>query len=470
MRFRQYYLGCLSHASYLVGDETTGRAVVVDPQRDIDQYVADARSWGLHIELVIETHFHADFLSGHLELAHATGARIAYGPGARADYPIDVLEDGQHVSLGAVDLEVLHTPGHTPESISIVVREQAGDEIPYGVLTGDTLFVGDVGRPDLLVSVGVPAETLARELYRSTHERLLALPDATRVFPAHGAGSACGRQLRTETVSTIGDERTTNYALAPMSTDTFVALVAEGQLTAPPYFAFDAGMNRADRELFDESAPSALTLPEVQRLHRMGAVVLDTRDPQEHARGHFRGSINVPLDGRFAEWAGDVIRPGTTIVLVADPGRESEAKLRLARIGFDDVVGHLASPYDAFTEHPDAVTIASRLTVRDLADRMTAVPNLQIVDVRDPGEYAMRTIDGAVNVPLARVVSRSDELDPRAPVALFCGSGVRSAIAASALRALAFEDVSDLLGGFEAWAVQEAASAPSKASVSHARS
>ena len=258
MIFTQLYLSCLSHASYLVGDETTGRAVVVDPRRDIGVYLENAAAQGLTIERVIETHVHADFLSGHLELAAATGAVISYGEGADVEFPMEVVRDGQRLLLGEVMLEILATPGHTPESVSIVVYERPGDEVPYGVLTGDTLFVGDVGRPDLLASAGagLSADTLARQLYRSLRDKLLRLPDATRIFPAHGAGSSCGKQLSTETSSTLGEQRLGNYALRPMEEDAFVAAVIEGQLVRPHYFEFDARRNRERRPLLDGTHPS----------------------------------------------------------------------------------------------------------------------------------------------------------------------------------------------------------------------
>ena len=321
MIFEQYYLECLSHASYLVGDETTGRAVVIDPQRDVESYVADADRWRLAIERVIETHLHADFLSGHLELAARTGAVISFGEAAAVDFPIEALHDGERLSLGDVTLLVLATPGHTPESISVVVYEHAGDAVPYGVLTGDTLFVGDVGRPDLLASAGsgLTAEVLGRQLYHSLHDTLLRLPDATRVFPAHGAGSSCGKQLSTETSSTIGEQRALNYALAPMTEEAFVAVVTEGQPVRPHYFEFDASRNRQLRPLLDEhAAPSELTVDEVLARRDAGAVLLDTREPADFASGHLRGAINVGLQGRFAEWAGDVLDPNRDIVLVGD--------------------------------------------------------------------------------------------------------------------------------------------------------
>lgn len=454
MFFRQYYLGCLSHASYLIGDQTTGRAVVVDPQRDISQYLSDAEAHGLRIERVLETHFHADFVSGHLELARATGAVISYGQAAqgRAEFPVDWVADGQRLSLGDVTLEILETPGHTPESISILVYEHADDTVPYGVLTGDTLFIGDVGRPDLLASVGVTADELARMLYRSLHTKLLTLPDATRVFPAHGAGSACGKQLSTETVSTIGEQRHSNYALAPMTEDEFVEAVTQGQSVAPMYFAFNAMRNRQDRPLLEEEEPVAmLGLDEVLARQAEGAVLIDTREPAVFAQGHLRGSINVGLSGRFAEYTGDVVRHEQPIVLICEPETEQEAKVRLARIGFDRVLGALANPLQAFLSRPELVEVSSRLSAWELAERQQSVPDLQVVDVRNPGEVRLGTIPGAVHLSLPAIVRNLDQLDPARPTVVFCAGGYRSSIAASTLRAHGFADVSDLIGGFDAW-------------------
>ena len=453
MLFKQYYLGCLSHASYLVGDTTTGRAVVVDPQRDISQYLADAAEHHLTIERVIETHFHADFLSGHLELKAATGAAISYGSvgEAVAEFPIEPLADGERLSLGEVELEVRHTPGHTPESISVVVYERPGVP-PYGVLTGDTLFIGDVGRPDLLTSVGVSADTLARQLFRSTREQLMTLPDETRVYPAHGAGSACGKFLSSETSSTIGDQKRTNYALQPMSEDAFVNAVTEGQSLSPLYFAFAASRNKQSHEvLHEDEPPRAMSLTEVLAEQRRGAVVLDTRDASAFAQGYLRGSYNVGLSGRYAEYTGDVLTADQPIVLVCEPGTELESKTRLARIGFDKVVGALADPVSSFIEHPGWVEAASRLTVSELSERMGSVGGLQVVDVRGPGEVAAGMIVRALGVPLPRILDRLAELDPTAPTVVYCAGGYRSMIAASVMRASGFRDVSDLIGGFGAW-------------------
>ena len=451
MIFTQYYLDCLSQASYLVADEATGQAVVVDPRRDVGEYLADAQAHGLHVVGVINTHFHADFLAGHLELAMATGAWIGYGRRAQAEYPVRHLADGERISLGEVTLQIMETPGHTPESISVLVFEHAGDAVPYGVLTGDALFIGDVGRPDLLASIGHTADELGRLLHASVR-RLLALPDEVRVFPAHGAGSACGKNLSTERWSTIGDQRSDNYACAPMSEDEFVALVAAGQPAAPGYFVFDAVLNRKVHDVFDPSRHARpLDLPEVLHLQRAGAVVVDARDAQEFAAGHLVDAQNVPADGRFAETAGSVVRPEQQIVVVAPQDREEEVVVRLARIGFDRVAGYLREPEGAFLDAPEHVRRASRLTAPELATALRGPRAPFVVDVRKPGEVRLGTIPGAVPVPLAQLPGRLAEIPRDRPVVAYCAGGYRSSVAASLLRRAGLDDVSDLLGGYSAW-------------------
>jgi glyoxylase-like metal-dependent hydrolase (beta-lactamase superfamily II) len=446
---RQLYLGCLSQASYLVGDAGTGRAIAVDPRRDTDEILATARDAGLAIELIVETHFHADFLSGHLELAAATGAEIGVGEAGTTEFPSRPLRDRDVIDLGGVQVEVLHTPGHTPESVSLLVRPGAGAD-PVAVLTGDTLFIGDVGRPDLLTSVGVTAAELGADLYRSVH-RLLRLPDSTLVLPAHGAGSSCGRALSSETVSTIGAQRRTNYALQPMSSDEFVALVTADQPAAPTYFGYDAGMNRRARPLLDEHEALALfDLDAVDEAVTGGAVVLDVRPAAEFGRGHLAGSLNVGLGGRFADWAGSVIAPGTPVVLVGDEDAAREARVRLGRIGFDSVVGTLDIEA-VLMAHADRAARLSRLTAGELADRRAAPGDrLQLVDVRNPGEVTSAPVHGARPIPLAGLRDHLGQLDRRAPVVLICAGGTRSAIANSLLRAAGFTDVSDVLGGVAA--------------------
>lgn len=457
MKFNQYYLDCLSHASYLIGDETTGRAVVVDPQRDVSEYIADAEELGMTIELVIETHFHADFLSGHLELAEATGAKIVFSSVAKPEFDFVAVEDGERYSLGEVQLEFRHTPGHTPESMSIVIYEHAADAspdswAPYGVLTGDTLFIGDVGRPDLLGSIGFTKEELADKLYESLHNKIMPLPDSTRVYPAHGAGSACGKNLSTELWSTMGEQRKTNYALRASDKAKFVELVTEGQPPAPGYFVYNAILNRKGRELLDESEmPPAMSYDEVRDAVKRGAVLVDGRAPEEFALGHLKGAVNIGLEGRYAEFAGSVVKPEDDIILVTDPERELEGKNRLGRIGFDRVIGYLRDPFAVMFANRDDVEVASRLTTSALGERIADVPELQLVDVRNPGEAAAGMIADAVNIPVGQLPDRLAELDRRRPTVVYCAGGYRSSMAASLLRKNGFDDVSDLLGGYNAW-------------------
>lgn len=451
MIFTQYYLDCLSQASYLVGDETTGEAVVVDPRRDIQDYLTDAAAQGLTIVGVLNTHFHADFVAGHLELAKATGAWIGYGRRGHAAYDIRALSHGERISLGEVTLEILETPGHTPESITVLVYEHADDSVAYAALTGDALFIGDVGRPDLLASVGTSADELARELYHSVQSVLMGLADEVRVFPAHGAGSACGKNLSTEKQSTIGEQRRVNYACQPMTEQQFVDVVTEAQPAAPGYFVYNATLNKQERELRDPAASiPALTDEQVTAALSDGAVVHDARPAAEHAAGHLRGSISVPFDGRMAETAGMVLRPETPIVVLATPGEEQGVALRLARIGYDRVLGYLPDPEAYLVRHADDVTQASRLTATQV-DQLDAT-GVQVVDIRNVGELAGGGLPGARHLPLAELPGRLTELDPARPVLLYCAGGWRSSVAASLLRAKAFADVSDILGGYAAWA------------------
>ncbi|WP_232344775.1 MBL fold metallo-hydrolase [Actinoplanes awajinensis] len=334
MIFTQYYLDCLSQASYyLIADETTHHAIVVDPRRDIAEFLADAAAHGLRVEAVINTHFRADFIAGHLELAAKTGAWIGSGQRAEADYPIRKLADGDRISLSDVTLQIMETLGHTPESISVLVYEHATDEVPYAVLTGDALFIGDVGCPDLLASLGHTAEQLGAMLYDSVQHKLMALPDQVRVLPAHGAGSACGKNLSAERASTIGEQRATNYACAPMTAEQFLTMVTEGQPAAPGYFVHDAVLNRRQHALFDVAKPPPLSVGEFLAARADGAVVLDTHDAPDFAAGHVRGSLNVPADGRFAETAGTVVKPDQRILVIAAQDREEEIVTQLARIG-----------------------------------------------------------------------------------------------------------------------------------------
>ena len=456
MHFTQYYLDCLSQASYLIGDTTTGRAVVVDPRRDVEEYLADAEAEGLTIEGVILTHFHADFVSGHLEIARATGAWIGYGEAAQPDFEFRPLADGEDIVLGDVRLQIMSTPGHTPESISVLVFEHAADEVPHAVLTGDALFIGDVGRPDLLASVGVSQGELASMLYDSVQRKLMGLPDAVRVYPAHGAGSSCGKNLSIERVSTIGQQRLFNYACQPMTEAQFVDLVTEGQPPAPAYFSHDAVANRSAREVRPLGAEvPALDAEQLAAYVAAGAAVLDSRDPMDFAVGHVAGSVNVGFGGRMAETAGMVIEPGRDFVVVAEEGQEQETALRMARIGFDRCVGYLPHVEAYLVEHPELSERSSRLTPRQMFDAITD-PEVQLVDIRNEGELVNGSVEGARHIPLAQLPTRFSELDPGKPVLLHCAGGYRSSVGASWLKTHGFDDVSDVLGGYNAIATVNA--------------
>jgi len=458
MILQQYYIECLSHASYLIGDETTGRAVVVDPRRDITEYLTDAARYGLAIEGVINTHFHADFVSGHLELVEATGAWIGFGAAAQTDYPIRRLADGEQLSLGEVDLEILSTPGHTWESISVLVREHRGAE-PVAVLTGDALFIGDVGRPDL-VNLGDGSTTdLARAMYHSVHDKLLALPDDVTVMPAHGAGSSCGKNLSAELTSTIGEQRATNPSVQPMTEHDFVELITHGQPAAPSYFTVDAAMNKRIHPLLDQTRTiPALTPAQIRTALDDGVRVVDARSVDDFAAGHLRGSVNVGFDGRFAETGGMVADIGDKIALIAYPGDEQAAALRLARVGSDNVTGYLTVDRDGVFPGAlsDLVQTAPRVTVAEL-DRLLAEDAVILIDIRNPGEVDQGSIPGAVHIPLAQLRARLDLVPTDRSIVVHCAGGWRSSVAASLMRANGFEHVSDLVGGYNAWAQTHAA-------------
>ena len=457
MILKQFYLNCLAHASYLIGDEQTHTAAVVDPQRDVDQYLAFAAEHGLRIEHVFLTHLHADFIAGHLELRDQVGAMIYLGAAAKAEYPFTPLHDQDLVEFGRVRLKALETPGHTPESISLVVYDldRSADE-PQAVLTGDTLFVGDVGRPDLRVALGWSANDLGGLLYDSLRNKLLTLPDAAAVYPAHGAGSLCGKALSKETVSTIGEQRRSNYALQPMSKTAFVELVTADQPDAPSYFTYDAVLNSRERPTLDETLErvTALTLDHVLALQEAGAQVLDSRDPAEFAAAHLAGSINVGLGGQYATWAGSVLTHEQPIVIIADPGREHEAAMRLGRIGFDHIVGYLKDGLHSVRSRPELMRSTERVSAQVAAERVAAAAGERapvLVDVRAPGERQQKRIAGSLGIPLTHLRERLSELPADRPLLVYCAGGYRSSIAASLLQRHGFAQVSEIAGGIAAW-------------------
>lgn len=455
MILKQIYLECLSQASYFIGDEATRTAVVVDPRRDVQVYLDEAAALGLTIRHVILTHFHADFVSGHLELREKTGAVLHLGRRAEAEYEFEPLLEGEPLRFGNVRLEFLETPGHTPESVSVLVYDlQRSPRKPLAVLTGDTLFIGDVGRPDLMASKGVSAEELADLLYDSLRQKLLTLPDETLVYPAHGAGSACGKSLSTETVSTIGDQRRFNYALQPMDREEFVRIVTSGLGQAPAYFGYDAQRNREQRPVLEDTLEAALkplSLAEVLRLQEEGAQVVDTRDADDFASRHLAGSLDIGLEGRFADWAGRILTLDRPIVLIAEPGKEWEAGMRLGRIGFDHVAGYLDGGPAALAAEPGHCRKVQRFTGPQLARELEAGQPLVVLDVRGPGERELARIEGSLHIPLPELEERIGEVPRDRRVVAHCAGGYRSMIAASLLEKLGVQDPADLRGGIQAW-------------------
>jgi hydroxyacylglutathione hydrolase len=460
---KQYYLGCLAHASYLVADERAGVAAVVDPQRDVEQYLDDADRLGCRIAHVFLTHFHADFVAGHLELRERIGAEIRLGSRAKADYGFTAMGDGDALELGAVRLEVLETPGHSPESISILVYDpERGATTPYAVLTGDTLFIGDVGRPDLRAALGWSAEDLGSMLYDSVHTKLASLPDETLVYPAHGAGSLCGKNLSTDTVSTIGVQRTYNYAMQPMSRERFIEIVTADQPDAPDYFDYDAALNTREHPTLDQALERELrplSLDAVRALVSDGAQLLDAREPTLFEGAHLPGSVNVALGGSFATWCGTILDRERPIVLVAEPGTETEAATRLGRIGFDNVAGYLEGGMQSVQDAPrEPVERTDRITAGSLAEQLDRQTPPLVVDVRTPAEWEGQRIDGSVNLPLSGLAEQLGGLPEERSIVVYCSSGYRSAIAASVLRRAGVTEVADLVGGLGAW--QAASAAP----------
>jgi glyoxylase-like metal-dependent hydrolase (beta-lactamase superfamily II)/rhodanese-related sulfurtransferase len=454
MILKQYYLNCLAHASYLVGDQATGTAALVDPQRDTDRYLADAAEHGLQIRHVFLTHFHADFIAGHLELRDRTGAKIYLGSKARADYAFTPMADGDNLEFGRVRLTVLETPGHTIESISILVFDLDRDVTkPLAILTGDTLFIGDVGRPDLRASLGWSADDLGRHLYRSLHDKLLPLPDETLVYPAHGAGSLCGKQLSKETVSTLGEQRRTNYALQPMSESDFVALVTADQPDAPSYFTYDAVLNTKEHRTLEtmiEDQLKPLDVDVVLALQSTGAQVLDVRDAAEYARAHLIGSLNIGLNGSYATWAGTILDKDRPIVIVAEPAKEAEAAMRLGRIGFDSLVGYLRGGVAALESRKELLTGTDRRSPGEVRELLASSSPPLVLDVRNPKEVAQKRLEGSINVPLNHLRERLDELPKDRQVLVYCAGGYRSSIAAGLLQQRGLE-VIELAGGLAAW-------------------
>lgn len=450
MFFKQFYLGCLAQASYMIG--SGGIAAVVDPRRDIDVYLEEAERQGLRIRHVIETHLHADFVSGHRELAARTRSRIYIGGKAEAKFDHQSVRDGDEISFGDVTLRFLDTPGHTPESVSVLVFDRSRGAEPQAVLTGDTLFIGDVGRPDLL-GARMSAQELAGMLYDSLHEKLLALPDTVAVYPAHGAGSLCGRNISSETSSSIGQQRRFNYALQPMAREDFIRMMTTDLPEAPAYFSRDVRLNREGAgNLSELPAPPALEPSAVEDLQRSGAIVLDARAGANYGTGHIPGSLNIGLGGQFASWAGALISPEKKIVLVTEDDEQvAEARTRLARVGLENVVGYLDGGVLAWHDSGRPMAATEQISVDELSHRLAEGKAGQVVDVRRPGEWQAGHIAQARHVPLNELPTRASDLPRDGAVTAICAGGYRSSIATSLLEQQGFGRVTNVVGGMAAW-------------------
>lgn len=442
MKFKQFYLGCLAHASYYIASE--GVAAIVDPQRDVEQYIAEADANGDKIKYVIETHSHADFVSGHLELAQKTGAQIIFGQRANTEFPALKVKDGDTIDLGKIRLTFMETPGHTPEGITILAKHTEDSDEPARLFTGDTLFIGDVGRPDLIGSKGFTAEQMASMLYDSLTEKILPLPDETEVYPAHGAGSLCGKSLSKETWSTLGNQRKFNYALQPMSREEFVKIVAADQPEVPAYFPISASQNlKGSSSVEDLPKPQRLTSDEIAAFD---GVVVDLRQNDEFGSGHVPNSINIGLGGQFASWAGTLITIGTPVAIVADSEEQvKEAFMRLARVGIESVKG-----FTLIGDYKGELNRVGQVSVEQ-AKEATAADGVQFIDVRRVQEHAAGHAPGTINLPLDRLSRDLDNLDPAKPTYVICQSGYRSSLGTSVLENAGFNEIYNVLGGTKAW-------------------
>ena len=450
VQVERFYLGCLAHASYLIGSE--GIAAVIDPQRDVDIYLEAAAGKNWRIEHIIETHLHADFVSGHRELAARTGAQIHLGAGSGAEFPHVAVQDGDEIQFGRCRLRFLQTPGHTLESICILMNDCDQPDRPAAVFTGDTLFVGDVGRPDL--SPAHTPQQLAAMMYESIHQKLLTLADDTEIFPAHGAGSLCGRQMSSESSSTIGKQRRSNYALLARTSEEFIHLLTDNLPARPEYFARDADLNRRGAAPVSELPwLPALTAPEVLQLQKEGAIVVDTRPAMQFAVAHVPGSVHIALTGQYASWAARILGLDTPLIIAGeDPEHVRESQMRLARVGIENLVGYLADGVVGWIQNGFELDYIPQITVQDFVELWNQEPNrIAVLDVREPGEVASGVIGNSLCIPLGKLGSRISELDREKFLVVHCKGGYRSSIATSILRRAGFRDVANLIGGFDAW-------------------
>lgn len=451
MFVKQLYTGCISEAAYYI--ESDGVAAIVDPMRDIEDYLQLAAQRGASIRYIFETHFHADFVSGHLDLAAATGATIVYGPGTVTRFPVHVAKDGESFALGKSTIEVLHTPGHTLESSCFLLKDETGK--PEAIFTGDTLFVGDVGRPDLAQKGNeITTEDLAGMLYQSLNEKIATLPDHVVVYPAHGAGSSCGKNLGPETYSTIGEQKQSNYALQPQSKEEFIRAVTDGLTPPPQYFPINALINKQGYESLDavlEKGLRPFSVPEFKEKAAGDVVLLDTRNPEIFTQGFVPGSVSIGLDGRFAEWAGTLLSFSKPLLLITEPGKEKETIVRLARVGFELIEGFLDGGFGAWRDAGEKADMIIDVEADELAMDIPFDPNLVIIDVRKEAEYGDGHIREAINIPLANLTDPGSmaDLEEKHNIYVHCAGGYRSVIAASLLKREGIHNIRNVSGGWK---------------------
>ncbi|WEK36616.1 MAG: MBL fold metallo-hydrolase [Candidatus Pseudobacter hemicellulosilyticus] len=449
MFIKQLYTGCLSEAAYYV--ESEGQAAIIDPLRDIDAYLQLATERKATIRYIFETHFHADFVSGHLDLQKATGAPIVYGPNTETGFPIHLAKDGEQFTLGSLSIEVLHTPGHTLESTCYLLRDETGQ--PYAVFTGDTLFVGDVGRPDLS-SGNLAKEDLASLLYDSLTQKIATLPDQVIVYPAHGAGSSCGKNLGPETHSTIGEQKETNYALQPQSREDFIKAVTDGLSMPPQYFPINARINKEGYDSLDEILSKGLQPLSVDAFKTLAAsentIILDTRKAADFTLGFVPLSISIGLEGRFAEWAGSLLPFDKPIILVTEPGKERETVVRLARVGFSKIEGYLDGGLAAWKNAGEQIDMIIDVEADELAMDLPFDKHLVVVDVRRETEFADGHVRGALNLPLTEMTHPGNlaNFDENQNLYVHCAGGYRSVIASSLLKRQGIHNLRNVVGGW----------------------
>lgn len=451
MQIEQIYTGCLAQGAYYI--ESEGEAAIVDPLRESEPYIRKAQKEGATIKYIFETHFHADFVSGHVDLAAKTGATIVYGPNARADFAFHEATDGEIFEVGRVKIKVLHTPGHTMESATYLLLDESGRE--HAIFSGDTLFIGDVGRPDLAQRGNITQDDLAGYLYDSLRTKIMPLPDDVVVYPAHGAGSACGKNMSKETTDLLGNQKKNNYALrADMTREEFIREVTDGLLPPPQYFAQNVAMNKSGAKGLDEVLKKGNVPLDAETFEAManheGALVLDTRSPGAFAEGHIPNSVFIGIDGSFAPWVGALIPDlSQPIIFVADKGREEEIVTRLSRVGYDNTLGYLKGGMQAWKDAGKEIDSVTSISASDFAQQF-ASGQLHVLDVRKPTEYQAEHIEGAENVPLDYISENMDQLDKDKPYHIHCAGGYRSMIATSILKARGYHQVVDVAGGFKA--------------------